>query len=147
MMLTAPAPRHDCTHECHECDLADPATCLDFAYMTQEPMRWRRVYIAGPLSAIACDYIANLHRFMEVDVLLRRHGFAPYNPAQDVLAGMVAGDLTYDDYFEPNIAWMEVSEAVYLIGPSPGADRECLRAAELGIPVFDNLSALLAWRQ
>lgn len=32
----------DCAHDCHECHLADPTMCPDFAHMTQDshPIRW-----------------------------------------------------------------------------------------------------------
>jgi hypothetical protein len=147
--VTTLAPRRDCTHECHDCDLADPQTCADFAYMhagdPARPRRRRRVYVAGPLNALACDYLKNVHRFVAADRALRRHGLAPFNPALDLLTGILDGEFEYADYFEPNFAWLEAAEAVYLLDHSPGADRECVRAVELGIPVFESMSDLLEW--
>ena len=139
---------HDCTHECADCFKADPDLCPDFAYMTQPapPLRRRRVYIAGPLSSPTCTgYLQNVHRFVVADRMLRTNGLAPYNPALDLLTGILDGTFEYEDYFAPNMAWLEAAEAVYLLDPSPGADRECARAVELGIPVFGNLNALLCW--
>ncbi len=28
--------RHDCVHDCHRCDYAEPGLCAEFAYMTAE---------------------------------------------------------------------------------------------------------------
>jgi hypothetical protein len=99
-----------------------------------------RIYIAGPLSSPTCTgYLQNVARFYEMDRALRRRGYAPYNPAADLLVGIMEGDLEYNDYFEPNLAWLEAAEAVLLIAPSPGADRECERARRLGIPVYRSL--------
>ncbi len=100
------------------------------------------VYIAGPLNALAVDYLKNVSRFLSVQVMLIRKGYAPYNPASDFLAGLMAGDLEYEDYFEPNFAWLEKADVVFLLDPSPGADRECARARELGIPVVRSLKEL-----
>jgi hypothetical protein len=149
-MTNQPPPRLDCTHDCDGCDLADVDTCRDFAYMhdgahVPAQVRRRRVYIAGPLNALAVDYLKNVHRFVAADRALRRHGLAPYNPALDLLTGIFDGDLSYAHYFDPNFAWLEASEAVYLLDHSPGADRECARAVELGIPVFGSMNDLLEW--
>jgi hypothetical protein len=145
-----PAPRTDCSHSCDGCDLASVETCRDFACMHDghhEPVRVsrRRIYIAGPLNALAVDYLKNVHRFVAADRSLRRHGLAPYNPALDLLTGIMDGEFEYECYFAPNFAWLEAAEAVYLLGHSPGADRECVRAVELGIPVFESMNELLEW--
>jgi len=108
-------------------------------------MSRRCVYIAGPLSSPLCTgYLANVHRFVSVAVTLRRAGYAPYNPADDFVEGIMAGDFEYEDYFEPNLAWLEKADAVYLIDPSPGANRECDRARDLAIPVVRTLAELHA---
>jgi len=101
-----------------------------------------RVYIAGPLNGDAMEYLANVNRFLEAERLLRRNGFAPYNPAADLLAGVYAGTLEYDDLADANLAWLEVADAIYVIARSPGADREVMRAYERNIPVCWSLNDL-----
>jgi hypothetical protein len=103
------------------------------------------IYIAGPLNAPAVGYLQNVHRFQAAQIALIRHGFAPFNPAVDLLAGIMAGDMEYEDYFEPNFAWLEKADAVLMLGSSPGADRECERARELGVPVLDSVAALVEY--
>jgi hypothetical protein len=107
--------------------------------MTHRP----RIYIAGPLSAPTCTaYLRNVGVFFRCDRELRARGWAPYNPSADLFVGIMAGDFDYDDYFEPNLMWLEAAEAVFLIARSPGADREVARARELGIPVYTGLDTL-----
>jgi hypothetical protein len=102
-----------------------------------------RVFVSGPLSSPTCTgYLQNVHRFTTVSVALRRRGFAPFDPSLDFIHGIMAGDLDYEDYFAPNMAWLEKADVVYLIDPSPGADRECGRARELGIPIVHSLKEL-----
>jgi hypothetical protein len=146
--MNLPPPNRGCSaHTCDECDL-DRESCPAYRDGSEiAPPTWHRVYVAGPLSAPDCtDYLVNVHQFVQADVMLRRHSFAPFNPSLDLLTGIVAGDMDYEAYFLPNLAWLDAAEAVYLLGHSPGADRECARAAQLGIPVFDNLAALMEWR-
>ena len=146
-MTTLPPPRKDCTHDCHTCDLADPATCRDFAAIVfGGPPRRKRIYIMGPLSApTAVGYLQNVYRFVHVSVELRRIGLAPYNPANDFIEGIMAGDFEYADYFEPNYSWLDAADAGYDLGPSPGRDRELSRLLDLGRPIFDNLNAAREW--
>jgi hypothetical protein len=105
-----------------------------------------RVFIAGPLNDNACGYLANTHAFLVADRELRRHKFAPFNPAADLLTGLYAGDMEYADYADPNLAFVEVCDAMLFLGPSPGADRERERANECGVPVFGSVSAIVDWR-
>jgi hypothetical protein len=146
-LTTLPAPRRDCAHNCDECELADPALCHDFAAIVYEAHpRRKRIYIMGPLSAPTCTgYLQNVHRFVRASVELRRIGLAPFNPAADYGEGIMAGDFEYADYFEPNYAWLDVSEAGYDLGQSPGRDREYARLVALERPIFDNLHDARVW--
>jgi hypothetical protein len=107
-----------------------------------------RVFIAGPLSSPDCTiYLANVHRFIAADRELRRHGFAPFDPGLDLLVGIAHGDMDYDDYALPNLAWVPVCHAVLLLGSSPGADREVAVAVRHGIPVAHSIEMLLQLRE
>jgi hypothetical protein len=99
-----------------------------------------RIYIAGPLNGGHCtEYLSNLHKFIEIDRQLRKLGFYTFNPALDFIVGIVDGTMTYDDYFDANLHWLEVCEAMFFIGHSPGADRELQRARELGLHVYTDI--------
>jgi len=107
-----------------------------------------RVFIAGPLSNEDCTvYLRNVGRFLAADRELRRHGFAPFDPALDLLVGIAHGDMDYDDYALPNLAWVPVCHAVLLLGSSPGADREVAVAVRHGIPVAHSIEMLLQLRE
>jgi hypothetical protein len=108
-------------------------------------MKRIRVYVAGRLNDMACDYIKNLHRMFKVDRDLRRLGFAPYCPGLDMLTGLLAGDMEYEDYFDPSQAWLEVSQAVCLTPGwegSKGTAKEIARATEFNIPVFKTVEQM-----
>lgn len=101
--------------------------------MTIERRRLR-VYLAGPMSG--GDRFENITSAIRTARTMVQDGLAPYVPQFD--AYMFPGeDITWNGFLEWDLEWVAVSEAVYrLPGPSKGADLECLKAAERGIPVF-----------
>lgn len=149
MEMHESAPNRECSPgHCDGCYLYD--ICPSSTWKPPHPAHHNRprVYIAGPLSHPDCTgYISHVHTFIAVAVRLRRAGFAPYNPSLDLLEGIAAGDLGYDDYFDTNIVWLDAADVLYLIGRSPGADREVERAHALGIPVVHSVEELLRWRE
>jgi hypothetical protein len=53
-------------------------------------------------------------------------------------------DMTHREWMRIDLDWVAVADAVLrLPGPSKGADMECARAKELGIPVFYSVDDLL----
>ena len=120
----------------------------DIVDIAAPPTDTWRVFIAGPLSNEDCTvYLRNVGRFLAADRELRRHGFAPFDPALDLLVGIAHGDMDYDDYALPNLAWVPVCHAVLLLGSSPGADREVAVAVRHGIPVAHSIEMLLQLRE
>ena len=104
------------------------------------------IYVAGPLNAPACSYIENVHAMIQQADRIRRLGYAVLVPCQDILTGLVMGNLTYQDYFENNLAWLEKADAVFLCKGwegSEGCKREAARARELGIPIYTNIMELV----
>jgi hypothetical protein len=100
-----------------------------------------RVYIAGKLNDIACDYVKNLHRMIETANEVRKLGYAVFIPGIDFLAGLQCGDWNYNDYFDNSQPWLDVCDAVYLTPgweTSKGTERELARAREKTIPIFDS---------
>ena len=105
-------------------------------------MKKIKVYIAGRLNGMACDYIKNVHRMIETAEEVRKAGFSIYVPALDFLMGAVIGDYEYPDYFDNSQPWLEVSDAVFVCEnwqTSEGTKKEIAKAAMLGIPVFEDL--------
>lgn len=105
-----------------------------------------RVYVAGPLSAQdAVSYISNLREMVSVGYQLHITGFAPYVPGMDILIGLQDkyNQMEYEDYWCASARWLEVSDAMYKIADSPGADAEEELAHTLNIPVFREMEALI----
>lgn len=105
----------------------------------------KRVYIAGRLNDMACDYIKNVHQMIVTSEQVRKLGFAVYIPGIDFIQGMVFGDWDYADYFDNSQAWLDASDAVFLTPgweTSEGTRREIERAKSQNISVFDDLNEL-----
>ena len=61
---------------------------------------------------------------------------------------MPESDFTVEQFYNFSMAWLEVSDAVFLLNgweKSKGTLAEIERAKELGIPFFDNLPGLVDW--
>jgi len=105
----------------------------------------KRVYIAGKLNGMACDYIKNVHRMIITSEEVRKMGFAVYVPGIDFLQGVIFGDWDYADYFDNSQAWLDVSDAVFLTPgweTSEGTKREIERAKTHNISVYSDLDIL-----
>ena len=96
-----------------------------------------KIYIAGPLNnPDAAKYLQNVSKMLKVADAIRRKGHSPFVPCMDLLLGIVAGDMEYNDYWEMNLPWIEGCDALFFIDHSPGADRELELARKLGKKVF-----------
>ena len=100
----------------------------------------KRIYIAGKLNDMACDYTKNIHEMIKDAEEVRKAGFSVFIPGIDLLCGIVNGDWTYRDYFDNSQPWLDVSDAIYVRSKnwksSPGTIREIKRATKQNIPVF-----------
>jgi hypothetical protein len=109
-----------------------------------------RVYIAGKLNAMACEYIRNMHQMISYGEQLRRRGFSVFIPCLDILLGMMFGDWDYEDYFHNSQPWLEVSDILFVCPgweASSGTKREMIRARELGIPICCTMTEVEAVRE
>ena len=100
-----------------------------------------KIYVAGPLNAMAVDYLKNVSNMMTEAEHLRRLGFSIYVPAIDLLMGIKFGYTGYNDYFDNSQPWLKAADAVYLCKGwenSKGTKAEMETAMANGIPVFDN---------
>lgn len=110
----------------------------------------KRVYIAGKLADDAPGYNANRKRMIQTALEVSRYGFAVFVPClDDVLAlSDLANDWGYERYFNNSQPWLEVSDAIFLTPGwkgSKGTEKEIYKASELGIPVFEDLNALVEY--
>jgi len=112
----------------------------------------QRVYIAGPYSAdniISC--LNNMRIGMRAGLEVFLAGFSPWVPWHDFHHQlMLQGDerLTVDDYYRYSMAWLEVSDALFVLdgwATSKGTIAEINRAEELNIPVFYSMEELINW--
>ena len=104
----------------------------------------KRVFVSGPYSQP--DQARNVASAMEAADDLIEYGFCPFVPHLSHFQHLHC-PRPYELWMALDLCWLEVCDAVFrLPGESPGADRECARAAELGLPVFTDWNELLRWR-
>ena len=109
-------------------------------------MNKKKIYVAGPLNAMAVDYLKNVSNMMTEAEHLRRLGFSIYVPAIDLLMGIKFGYTGYNDYFDNSQPWLKAADAVYLCAGwenSKGTKKEIELALANNIPVFDNPDELV----
>ena len=116
------------------------------------------MYIAGPITKGPLDH--NINQATDAFIALCKAGHAPFAPQWScysgranktaeghvvAFAGVTPNELTHEDWYGLDLAWVAVSDAVLrLPGDSTGADKEVALAREKGIPVFHSLDELLA---
>jgi hypothetical protein len=92
---------------------------------TNKARNIQRVYIAGKLSAMAVDYIVNMHKMAEEAEFVRRLGFAVYVPFMDILMGFKFGYNNYSDYFDNSQPFLKNAKLfMYVRDGSPHLERK-----------------------
>lgn len=111
----------------------------------------KRIYVAGPYSSDnVIEVLQNIGHGKDVCADLFLLGYAPFCPWHDktYVEDRYLTKFTVKQFYEYSIVWLEVCDAVLLIGDwtkSKGVLAEIERAKELGIPVFESLGKLMAW--
>lgn len=103
------------------------------------------IYVAGPLNDDSCGYIQNLSNMNKEALLLKKNGFAVYIPGNDIILGLLAGNFTYEDYFDNSIEIMKKCDGIYFCNgweTSDGCKKEMFIATNLTIPYFSNINDL-----
>lgn len=129
-------------------------------------MSRKRVYIAGPL--VKGDLRDNIEQANVAFFELLRAGLAPLCPHLSCFSGpirqfplpvpqqqsyyavadLLPRDTKIEDWYEMDLAWVDVSEALLrLPGEGKGSDGEVARARERGIPVFFSVEEVIEWAQ
>jgi hypothetical protein len=102
----------------------------------------KRVYIAGPYSQ--GDVAINVRNAYLAAHTLADAGFAPFVPHHTHFWHLLF-PRPYEDWIRLDLAFLPCCDALLrLQGASAGADMEVARAQALGIPVFNDVSALIA---
>jgi len=100
------------------------------------------MYVAGAYSSDSVIKILNnMRRGMRTATEKFLEGYAPFCPWMDFHYSLMLRndeELTVDDYYQYSLAWLEVSDLVYVINgweKSKGTIAEIRRAQKLHIPV------------
>jgi nucleoside 2-deoxyribosyltransferase len=111
----------------------------------------KRVYVAGPYSADnVLDVLKNIGRGEKACAKLFSLGYAPFCPWHDktYVIDNFRDDFTVKQFYDFSMAWLEVSDAVVLVGDwqsSKGTAAEIERAMDLNIPVCDGIDDFLIY--
>lgn len=111
----------------------------------------KKVYVAGPYSADnVIDVLANIRVGIHESAKILKHGFAVFCPFLDFQFALThyALGIEKEDYQANSMAWVEVSDAIFVLPGSEnsgGVKRELARARELMIPIFYSLADLIEW--
>lgn len=95
------------------------------------------VYIAGPIHGSGTE-LQNLRRALVVAQYLAKRGFVPFVPHLWLMWEFLVGEVDQELFMTLDFAFLTRCHLLVRIpGVSPGADREVVRAGELGIPVIE----------
>jgi hypothetical protein len=108
-----------------------------------------RIYVAGPYSSDDPDQrLRNTERAMKAGRSLLSRGHAPFIPHLnhwfDAWATKQGMPVSYEQYLRWDAAFLEVCDALLVIGSSPGTETEIELASRMGLPILSPLAAGLA---
>ena len=117
----------------------------------------KRVYICGPITPRgnrnkSVEHLTNIKRGIQAGKMLMRMGFSPYNPFLDYSYWLVDDNdffLSVNHIRRMDLDWVDVADAVFCLPKwkkSVGAQGEVERAKKKGVPIFDNIDALVEYR-
>lgn len=105
-----------------------------------------RIYIAGKYSdPNILGVLNNIHDGIKAATTILKRGHEPFCPFLDYQFQFFDKSLTIEDYYRYSMAWLEVSDIVFVLPDSEnskGTLAEIARAKELGIPVLLDLSVI-----
>ena len=103
-------------------------------------MKPLKVYIAGPYTNDNPEVRkANIKKAQKIGQQFLEKGHHPYVPHTHT-GYWKDLDVTYEDVMQFHFTFLDNwAEALFFIDSSPGADREKIKAEQLGIPVFTSM--------
>jgi len=105
-------------------------------------MKATYVYVSGPISS---DPIGGARRAIHLAAYLDSKGFTCFVPHLYVFADAIS-PRSYEEYMRLDLDWLRRCDVLLrLPGISAGADLEVREANRLGIKVFTDMEALIAW--
>ena len=116
-----------------------------------------RIYIAGAYSDDnVISVLKNIGRGQHWAAMLFKKGFAPFCPWHDkeFVIHFYDSEFTVQEFYDYSIAWLEVSDAVFIVPNATGLKRwqdsagtlkEIEIAEKLNIPIFYSLPELIQW--
>lgn len=100
----------------------------------------KRIYVAGNYSANnVISVLNNVAKGTKVCVEILKSGNVPFCPWLDYQFQFYDQSLTVDDYYRYSMAWLEVSDEIWVLPnseQSKGTQAEIKRAKDLGIKVI-----------
>lgn len=99
-----------------------------------------RIYIAGPISADTHDKMAwNVFKAIYIAKDIIKKGHFPFIPHLFWFLGL---DRSWQWWIDFDDVWLRQCDALFYMGPSPGADIELARAKERGLKIIYSLDEL-----
>lgn len=113
----------------------------------------KKIYVAGAYSGKnVIEILDNIRKGMRASTKVLLEGHAPFCPWADFQLHLMlreGEEITVQDYYDYSIAWLEVSDEVWVLPDyekSKGTLKEIKRAGELGLKVvyLSKLGAVLS---
>lgn len=104
-----------------------------------------KVYVAGPYTAATKEAQEdNVWRAVRAAAALLLKGHNPFVPhyshyPHHLLLEEFQTEIAYERWLELDNEWLDLCEALYLIGPSQGANAELIRAASAGKIIWTSM--------
>ena len=103
-------------------------------------MKPKMIYVAGPYTGNETE---NTNIAMDIGLKLFKMGHFPYIPhlthLLDARAQETKVEMTWEDYMDFHMPWLEACDALYFIKSSKGADIELKDAVDLGKIIYTAL--------
>lgn len=104
-----------------------------------------RIYLAGPYTAATlAGKTANVKKAIDVGIVLYLRGHYPLIPHLshfiDLEAKSRGTPLGWSEYMSTDIAWLRFADAMFFIGPSPGANVEYKEAKKHDMKIYYDIA-------
>ncbi len=104
-----------------------------------------KIYVSGAYSADAEEIVLdNVHKAIDVGIELFKMGHIPFIPhlthwVEKRAIRTAQGSIPYEKWLEYDSMWLDMCDAIFVIGRSSGADQEILHAVERKMWVYTSL--------